>query len=243
LFSAHGLHTGGFAAPAPPAPLGADDIHLWRARAGALRQTLPLDCIDDAERTRAGRLRLPAHRDAFLFAHALLRTVLGAYLARPPGQLAFARAAGGKPSLADQSLQFNLSHSADAVLIAVARSMPVGVDLEERGRRIDEAALACACLSQGEMLALDAMPAARRKRALLRQWTRKEALLKALGSGLADDPRLLALPLGTQALHGHAVSNASQLWRLSDLDLGESWAASLAFAGPPATIRGFCLGW
>lgn len=223
--------------------LDADEIHIWRARSSMLAQPLCSSCIDDGERQRAERLRMPGHRAAFSFVHAFKRTVLGAYLEKSPGQLSFDRAGSGKPQLCDQSLQFNLSHTGDAVIMAVSRNASVGIDLESRNRNIDESALAAACLSVEETHALDAIAAAQRKSRLLQQWTRKEALLKALGTGLAHDPCKLNLGLTMDGQYMTRVHYAGQAWLLTDIALGKAWLASIAFEGEPKTLRGFCLGW
>jgi 4'-phosphopantetheinyl transferase len=173
----------------------------------------------------------------------MLRTLLAAYLERTPAQLAFDRAPGGKPHMPGAPLRFNLSHVKGAVLVAVTRNAEVGVDLEDCGRRIDEAALAAACLSPLEARALDTLAHDRRKWPLLQQWTRKEAVLKAMGAGLAHDPCQLGLGLTPDTLRMAHVPYAGRNWKLSDIALGPDWAASLAVEGEPKAVRGFCLGW
>jgi 4'-phosphopantetheinyl transferase len=226
----------------PGGEIGPGEVHLWRARQSAIAQPPRIDCLDPAEQQRAGRLLLPSQRQAFGFGRAVLRTVLGAYLSVDPGRLRFATTPEGKPYLPGLGFRFSLSHSGDGVLLALVLGSDVGVDLEATGRKIDVDALAAASLSDAERLATEAIDKPWRRRAILRQWTRKEALLKAEGSGLVNDPRDLTLPAG-MALMPARVHHAGRIWTLTDLPLGEAWAASLVIEGCVCAIRGYCLGW
>src|SRR6185295_15890681 len=100
----------------------------------------------------------------------------------------FQRGAGGKPELAHEggpaALRFNLSHGGDLALIALARGRELGVDIEPLRALSDEARLARRVLSPREADAFAALPPDERAAALLRCWTRKEALLKANGCGI-----------------------------------------------------------
>jgi len=223
--------------------IGPGQVHLWRARHTAIVEPPRLECLNSAELQRASRLLIPSQRNAFCFARALLRMVLGAYLSVDSERLSFATTAEGKPYLPGQELRFSLSHSGDGVLLALVHGSDVGVDLEATGRNIDVDALAAASLSEAERLGIDAMDNPERRRAILRQWTRKEALLKAEGSGLVYDPRDLTLPGGLAATMSARVHHGGRIWTLTDLSLEEAWQASLAIEGGICAIRGYCLGW
>lgn len=96
-------------------------VHLWLAERG--------DPADDRvlgaeERARAARLQQPADRALFVLAHAVLRELLARYTGEPAADLPLSTGAHGKPRLPPGShddLRFNLSHSGDAVLVALAR--------------------------------------------------------------------------------------------------------------------------
>lgn len=78
-------------------------------------------------------------------------------------------------------LHFNLSHSGDLALIALA-PVPVGVDLE-RDTPADAQALAQAWFTPAEQAQL-----AQGKDDFLTLWTAREAVLKAMGTGLSGEP-------------------------------------------------------
>ncbi|MFD9389607.1 4'-phosphopantetheinyl transferase family protein [Streptomyces sp. NPDC060000] len=79
---------------------------------------------------------------------------------------------------------FSVTHSGALVGVAVCRDGEVGLDVEESHAAVDVDSAARVALSDSERAALYARPAEERQPAFLRTWTRKEAVLKALGVGL-----------------------------------------------------------
>jgi 4'-phosphopantetheinyl transferase len=173
------------------------------ARVAELEALLSAD-----ERERAARL---ADRARWVVARAALRTVLARELRAPPETLRFALGAHGKPELPGAELRFNLSHSGDRALIAVAGA-EVGVDVERTARRSRAVERT---LTAGERAALTGPD---RHVELLRIWCRKEALAKALGGGLGWAPE----DFDTTRPDGHV---------LADLDPGEGYVGAVAVAG------------
>ena len=187
----------------PPAWLALtnDEVHLWRVSLRcsdsplAFVQTL----LSADERTRADRFRFARDRDRFVVARGMLREILGRYLDREPAALRFAYGAHGKPALAETStgLRFNLAHSGDAALFAVRWERDIGVDLEPARTDLDLGELAAIVLTPGERALLAAAPSERRDELFAALWTRKEALAKAVGLGLAlPFDRVAVAPLG-----------------------------------------------
>lgn len=173
-----------------PLPLADDEVHVWAVSLAAQPrevETLAQRLADD-ERRRAERFRLPHVRRRFVVARASLRALLAAYLpgADPPIELAYT--ALGKPFLARRpagGLRFNLSHSGELALVALARGVELGVDVEQVRALGDQQGLAERFFAAEEVAALAALPEPQRLAAFFRCWTRKEAVLKALGSGLS----------------------------------------------------------
>ena len=145
------------------------------------------------ERERASHFRSRHQAERFLSAHGALRLILARYVGRDPLALRFSTGEWGKPALEGESLQFNLSHSGELALIAVARTRRVGVDVETFRAVPELDAIAARVCSKEERAALDAMKPQEREIAFLALWTRKEALAKMTGEGvgaLARDVRL-----------------------------------------------------
>jgi len=136
------------------------------------------------ERERAGRFRLARVRDQFVAARGRLRALLGHYLGLPPQEVPVLYADGGKPHLPPgMPLQFNISHTEGLAVYAVGRSR-VGVDVERCREIRDADNLVTRFFSRRECAQFHSLPAADRQAAFLRAWTRKEAVLKAIGRGV-----------------------------------------------------------
>lgn len=147
-----------------------------------------LAALDDDERSRAARFlrREDAMRHAAT--RAALREVLGAWLGRPAHALRFARDDAGRPRLADAfgaSLDFNVSHSGAYALIALSATRRVGIDIESRRERFDWRSVAGGVFSPHEVAYLESLPDALHGDAFYDAWTAKEALVKALGTGIS----------------------------------------------------------
>lgn len=228
-------------------PLGTGECQIWWARPATAPSEL-LALLDAGERARWSRFHRDEDRARYLAAHALKRIVLARHLGTAATELRFAAACRhcggtdhGKPRLCATTggIEFSLSHSGERVVLAVARDLAVGVDVERLDARRDAAALIPAVLSAAEQAVVAALPAAERGPALLRYWTRKEALLKATGDGLAvapsgitvtppDAPPALIAWEGASPLDGEA--------HLLDLAPGPGHVASLAALGPRLAV-------
>ncbi len=130
-------------------------------------------------------------RDArdYAAAHALLRTSLSRHAAdRTPADWRFEKTPAGKPLFAgtgNPSLSFSLSHTHGMVACAVTPLAAVGVDVECADRDVDTADIAARFFAPSEAAQLRQLePQARRDR-FFDFWTLKEALVKALGAGMA----------------------------------------------------------
>ena len=167
-------------APAAAVPNG--DTHVYVARLADAGPFLPL--LSDDERARAERFRLARVRDQFVAARGHLRALLGRYLGIEPKAVPVLYADGGKPHLPPgYPLHFNVSHTDGLAVLAVGHRR-VGVDVE-RVRPIPDAdGLVTRFFTRRECDQFHALPPAARPAAFLRAWTRKEAVLKAIGRGV-----------------------------------------------------------
>lgn len=170
--------------------LGPEDRHVWRGCLAETRTGLERLAagLSREETGRAARFIRAEHGERYVFAHGMLRRVLAAYAGCPPQALVFAATPRGKPYLvapdAARGLHFNLSHSRDLALVALARE-PVGVDLEYVLRRADMAGIAARFFSPDERRWLDTQPRESYRAAFFACWTAKEAYIKGIGEGLA----------------------------------------------------------
>ena len=233
-------------APVPVPSLRTGECQVWWARPAAGHNEL-LSLLDAGEHARWSRFRRDEDRARYLAAHALARLVLAAHLGTAAAGLGFAavcRQCGGtdhgKPRLRRGNIEFSLSHSGERVVLAVARDAALGVDVERLNARRDIAAVIPEVLSAAEQHALAAVPAAEeRALALLRYWTRKEALLKATGDGLAVAPATITVtpPDAPPSLVAWAAALPLEVEaHLFDLNPGPGHVASLAVLGPRLAV-------
>jgi len=179
--------------------VGADEVQIWQASLTCPREeTAELaGLLSDAERERAAAFRFARDRDRYVVGRGLLRRLLGGYLRTDPAGIRIDVGEHGKPSLAVEStsLRFNVSHCRDLVVFAVCRDREIGVDVEWEHDDLDIDRLARRLFTPAEQSRLGATPAQRRTALFTTLWTRKEAILKALGTGLTlEANRVEALP-------------------------------------------------
>ncbi|MGA4848565.1 4'-phosphopantetheinyl transferase family protein [Streptomyces sp. G5(2025)] len=189
------------------------------------------EVLDDEERRRAAAYRRAADRDVYVAAHTALRRLLAAYLGVPQRELALIRetcptcgAAHGRPAVADGGVHFSLSHSGSLSLLAFATT-PTGVDIEQipSPRAVPHITRS---MHPREQTELTHLPPQRRPGALARTWTRKEAFLKGLGTGLSRAPGL------DYVGSGPAPSNDLPGWTVSDVAVDGPYAAAIAVRDP-----------
>ncbi|SEL65993.1 4'-phosphopantetheinyl transferase family protein [Streptacidiphilus jiangxiensis] len=216
------------------------EVELWLVDARVPQPALDLELLDAAERERAARFLHESDRVMYEVAHAALRTVLAARTGLPAAGLRFEREPcpccgelHGRPRLAAGAVPtplpaFSLSHGGGLVLIGVAPdTTPIGVDVEALPSA-ETARETAVSLHPAEQAEFALHPDGAAPAAFARIWTRKEAYLKALGTGLGrnlaadylgDDPA--ALPPG---------------WTVTTVQVGPSHAAAFALATPGATF-------
>ncbi len=148
-----------------------------------------IECLIDEEKLKAGRFRFPKDAAHWTACRAALRAILAREIGTTPHDVPLVYSKFGKPVLAPpfDSLHFNLSHCPDLALIALSDRGPVGVDLESVDRAPDLLECVHSFCHPDECRELPDDTSARSLQ-LLRIWTAKEAVLKALGTGMSHPP-------------------------------------------------------
>jgi len=141
--------------------------------------------ITNDEQLRAGRFYSDKDRRTYITCHALLRLILSASLDADPLSLSFVKGTNGKPRLPDDPAFFNIAHTREAFVIAFTRDFPVGIDLEKIRDGLNIHSVSKAYFSKSENEYMQESKAEATDRFFL-LWTRKEALLKAIGTGIIN---------------------------------------------------------
>lgn len=219
-----------------------NEVQIWRlslADPHAWQEELT-DALSPDELERAARFHFERDRRRFMSTRATLRALLGKALSIPPVEIRFQYGAEGKPALHaahGSDLQFNVAHSHEMALLALARGPALGVDVEYARELDDAPRIAQRFFSQQEVAALLAQPAAQRHALFFRIWSRKEAFIKATGKGLSQPlsafnvVTLSGEPLTYVELEGVVTS-----WRLWDLPVGREYGAALVVGGRQAGV-------
>ena len=162
-------------------------VDVWH---GGLLQ--PYDDIDslsallsEQERLKATAFKNDDMRRRYIAVRAKLRRIIAGYLKTDPAELQFKVAEHGKPYLACGSVHFNLSHTANHLVIAVANFPNIGIDIEKIKFRNNFDGLAARCFSVDELQAWRQLSVDEQTQAFYRLWVKKEAFVKAIGRGLA----------------------------------------------------------
>ncbi len=160
------------------------------------------ELLSASERARAERFAFERDRRRYVTAHVALRQVLAeeAGLARSEE---FTIGTHGKPCLQGKHrVAFNLSHSAQWAAIAIAPGGEVGIDIEVPRAIDDLDDLARSHFTPSEQAELmEANEPSARVLSFFRGWTRKEACLKAIGSGLSIEPASFTAGLAPARSH------------------------------------------
>jgi len=177
---------------------------------------------------------------------AAVRKILAVDAGCAPADLSFVEGDHGKPHLAAPGTagdrEFNVSHTGRLALVAVARDLPVGVDVEAVDRPVDPLSLGPRVLTPAERAHMAEMPPAEAARHFLRVWTAKEAVVKALGRGLSLPLTDFAVVEGPDEVIAIRCSVGCALPPLTLVRLhpDEAHVGALAVLGSPESIRFRC---
>ncbi len=147
----------------------------------------------------------------------------------------------GKPFLSDQSaIRFNLTHSFDRALIALAKGREVGIDLEVVRQRVDVIGIANRFLSSKDQAFIASGDPKRQSERFLKIWVAREAVFKAQGKGISFPLHRDHIELSADGDGGYLISGGSEVdgigvpFRFLVLETG--WVGAVAAEGTNWTV-------
>jgi 4'-phosphopantetheinyl transferase len=223
-----------------------DQIELYYGSVIDTTESDKLDwaLLDEAERVKVRNIKNVLLQTRYLFIHARLRQLLGIKLKLAPEKIVIARTSFGKPFLPENpDLVFNLSHSDDKFLIALARNCWLGVDIEKVKTRVDFSGLVSKCFAEEEKYHWHKLPKAEKETEFYRFWTRKEAFVKAVGRGLATGLGQCVInpQYQTEFLRIPDEFGPALRWRASSIEVDKYFCASVVTDKRNAEIKQFDL--
>lgn len=210
------------------------EVRTWSLDATPAVVEAEYQLLSSDERQRADRFIYACDRADFIVARAGLRRHLGRLLHKPPEQLTFKYTQYGRPELtgldAETALTFNLSHSGRMAAACFTRNGIVGIDIE--AIREIEHDVAGRFFSEAEQRQLASLPADQWQQGFFNCWTRKEAYVKALGSGIGVDLTAFDVELRPGAepavLRDSNDPSVTRTWRLVVVPVPSFYVAALA---------------
>jgi 4'-phosphopantetheinyl transferase len=203
--------------------------------------------LSPEERAREISYKRAVDGQRFARTRGVLRLLLSQYCGAAPENLEWLISDHGKPGLAphpaNRGVQFNVSHSGTIALVAIGRRR-VGVDVERIRSGVACLAIARRYFSPREVHELESLPLEQQTPAFFRCWTRKEALVKATGNGIAGGLARFSVSLlpGAAAELLEGTPSDATPWQLFNLEPGDGYAAALAMEGNAAgSVR--CYAW
>ncbi len=213
-----------------PAP-GQVKVYVVDAAAAECCSSRLSNNLSQEDLARLGRYTNLAARSMFSASRGGLRQLLGEMLAEPAPAIRIASHEHGKPYLPDfPELHFNISHSRTLALIAIARH-PVGVDVEYLHRSVDFASILRRFFSPSEQADWEKYPVPSPVEAFFRGWTRKEAILKATGEGIAGlGHTIVSFQPGREAALIERMQDPAEAdrWRFNDFCPAPGYQAAVA---------------
>lgn len=219
-------------------PLAANDVHVWAARldVSSEERARLAAALSADEQERAARFRYENLRQRFVIGRGRLRQMLGRYLNVDPAALEFAYSDHGKPLLAAKfagaGIHFNLAHSQDLALFAFTRAGDLGVDVEMIRPLKDMKELVARFFSPRECERFREVADADRASAFFNLWTRKEAMLKATGEGIAGSLSAVEVCFlpgePAQVIRVSGDAEAASRWSLRELAPAEGFVGAVA---------------
>lgn len=209
----------------PQLEVGKVDVWLFYLNIAQPRINQFYPLLSAEEKGRSERLVNFIHRKRMIAAHGFMRTVLSLYLQQPAESLEFIRAEKGKPSLkrlADKpDIQFNLSHSHNLAILAIAQNQILGIDIEYRDRKHEWKKIIHRFFTDAEQAGIFSLPETQQEQAFYQVWTRKEAHMKVTGQGLHLAPNHFTVSVPPQAaafIKNHKQPD-DRKWFMRDLSL------------------------
>lgn len=213
-----------------------DRVELWAvdlARTDAELRALAALLSGD-ELRRAASMRIVEGRRRYMCTRAALRVLLARYAGVEMMELELRSGPYGKPALDPPAVRFNIAHSGELALIAVAARAEVGVDLELMRPRRDPMRVARDHFTATECDMIEGAPDPDRSALFYRLWVAKEAFVKATGRGLSTSLRSFAVALEPgppRLVHVGGDEAEARRWSLEAVDVGAGYAAALVVEG------------
>jgi 4'-phosphopantetheinyl transferase len=222
-----------------------NDIHVWQIDLETQLQYLETywSHLSNLEQSRASKFRFEIHKNNYIIRTGILRILLSNYMRCQPDEMEFEIEEFGKPKLTNSDLEFNLSHSKNKAIIAIAIDVQLGIDIEYIDEKIKAKEIAGNFFSNEEIKQLCALEDVKLADGFFNIWTKKEAFIKAIGTGLTYP--LDAFDVSLDNSEQKALTRLdnsfteAQKWNLFSIKTFNNFKGALAYIGNAKEIQYF----
>ena len=166
--------------------------------------------INKDDQVKAEKLRSIEDKRTVLICNTFLRMILSRKLNKNPHDIIYIEDITGKPRIKDNPIFFNISHTRDSFAIAISEQFNIGVDLEKVNRVLDIEPVIRRVFSRKENEYIHRSGGKTRDRFFL-LWTRKEALLKAIGTGIISQLSDIEVFKSVNLIHKSSIEGLANI--------------------------------
>ncbi|MEQ8672473.1 MAG: 4'-phosphopantetheinyl transferase superfamily protein [Aggregatilineales bacterium] len=223
----------------PIIQLNQGEIHLWSAWFSAHDATPYRALLSEDEIRRADRFIVDKVREHFIIGRGILRTLIGRYVGIAPETLKFNFSERGKPAINHPIICFNLSHSADLLMLAIINDAEIGVDVEHIRPMREMRSVAHDNFSAQEFSTWERLPEAKKQSAFYTIWTRKEAYIKATGDGFRLPLKSFTVSHDSPPRFLHMDDDDINRWSLYEPETATDYAGAICTTQVDAILMHF----
>ena len=186
--------------------------------------------LSDQEKTQAEKFINKPLRDRYVMSHGLLRYLLSFYVGSKPHEIEYSVNQFGKPFLKEESyrVQFNMSHSKDYAAYIMVLDCQVGIDIEWKDKTINFEEISDLVLSPGEINSFHKLTPEGKFQTFYDIWTKKEAIVKAIGDGLSYPIKTIEIMNSTNNVKGCYTTADRNTFHWSALQNLDDYAGAVA---------------
>ena len=218
-----------------------NEIHIYWTNTSIYKKYIfhVASTLSNTEIEIAGKYKFKRDKERYLISRYLLKKILSGYTDIPANNIIIKNSFYGKPEIENElKIKFNLSHSGDKIVFAFTLNNEIGIDIEKIEFSVNHMEIAENYFSEDEIFLLK-----KQKEDIVNNfyyiWTRKEALLKAIGVGLLPDLKKIS------AIKNYFLPdlelkeinlNKEKVWYIESIDIDNSYKTSIAYKGQTKNI-------
>lgn len=218
-----------------------NEIHIYWTNTSIYKKYIfhVASTLSNTEIEIAGKYKFKRDKERYLISRYLLKKILSGYTDIPANNIIIKNSFYGKPEIENElKIKFNLSHSGDKIVFAFTLNNEIGIDIEKIEFSVNHMEIAENYFSEDEIFLLK-----KQKEDIVNNfyyiWTRKEALLKAIGVGMLPDLKKIS------AIKNYFLPdlelkeinlNKEKVWYIESIDIDNSYKTSIAYKGQTKNI-------